>query len=142
MQMANGNEKEEQKYKQTQKNPSSRVLLKETLRLRNTSLLLLKQKEMIFRYEKERLSQLRVSLPPFDDDIDPNIECECPEEEEIDTRFNFPRLRFNIRAFFPSKISAMTADYCQLLPNYCQLLRGWGRGRSAPSPAAIRSNWQ
>ena len=100
VQMANGNEKEEQKYKQTKKNPTSRVLLKETLRLRNTSVLLLKQKEMIFRYEKERLSQLKVSLPPFDDDIDPNIICECPEEEEIDTSFNFPRLRFNIAKFF------------------------------------------
>lgn len=100
VQMSNGNEKEEQKYKQTKKNPSSRVLLKETLRLRNTSLLLLKQKEMIFRYEKERLSQLKVSLPPFDDDIDPNIECECPEEEELDTSFNFPRFRFKIRNWF------------------------------------------
>ena len=117
VQMANGNEKEEEKYKQTKKNPTSRVLLKETLRLRNTSVLLLKQKEMIFRYEKERLSQLKVSLPPFDDDIDPNIECECPEEEELDTSFNFPRFKFNIRKWFATVPVPFTVPAPVTVPN-------------------------
>ena len=80
VQMVNAGEKEEQ-LTEEKKKPSTGVLLKETLRLRNTSVLLFKQKQMIFRYEKERLSRLKVEL------IDPNYliapeDCECPEEEE------------------------------------------------------------
>ena len=99
VQMVNAGEKEEQ-LTEEKKKPSTGVLLKETLRLRNTSVLLLKQKQMIFRYEKERLSRLKVEL------IDPNYliapeDCECPEEEEEEkSGFNWLNLLNFIKNFF------------------------------------------
>lgn len=99
VQMVNAGEKEEQ-LTEEKKKPSTGVLLKESLRLRNTSVLLLKQKQMIFRYEKERLSRLKVEL------IDPNYliapeDCECPEEEEEEkSGFNWLNLLNFIKNFF------------------------------------------
>ena len=43
--------------------PKSTTLVKETLRLRNTALLNVKLKQKIFKWEKERFSQLKPYLP-------------------------------------------------------------------------------
>ena len=67
-------------------------LLKESLRLRNTAVLNVKLKEKIFKWEKERFSQLKPYIPPKDKDKGTKTVINIDDEEDP-PKFKLPKFK-------------------------------------------------
>ena len=90
---------------QDQEKATSGSLAKETLRLRNTAVLNLKLKQKIFAYEKDRLSKLRVILPPDPQVTPPEETTDLPEGKKPESFFNI--LKPKILKGIKSKLSSL-----------------------------------
>lgn len=71
--------------------PKSTTLVKETLRLRNTALLNVKLKQKIFKWEKERFSQLKPYLPPDGTGEGSRTVINLNDEDDLGGKFKIPR---------------------------------------------------
>ena len=88
---------------QDQEKATSGSLAKETLRLRNTAVLNLKLKQKIFAYEKDKLSKLRVILPPDPQVTPPEETTDLPEDKSPKFFFNLlkPKILKGIKSKLP-----------------------------------------
>ena len=117
------------------KKPRSGTLVKETLRLRNTAVLNVKLKEKIFKWEKERFSQLKPYLPTKDKGKGTktviNIDGDDDPPKFKFPKIKVPRFKFSKGSLFKGKFKIPITQYAPA-PKIAPQTQGAGEGIKIP----------